>query len=65
MFRGFTRSTLWSSFSFPICGNVSSFDLPTPLQLAIGLERVANWLSQKGIVLFTISNLRGAREVSV
>ena len=39
--RGFTRSGLWSSFSVPVCGSVSSFEVPVPLQVVIGLLNVA------------------------
>ena len=35
--RGFTRSGLWSSFSWPACGSVISFEVTGPLQEVMGL----------------------------
>src|ERR1035441_5783986 len=35
--RGFTRSGLWSSFSWPACGRVISFDVTVPLHEVMGL----------------------------
>jgi hypothetical protein len=44
--RGFTRSGLWASFSWPACGRVISFDVTVPLHEVMGLLYVASTLPQ-------------------
>ena len=52
--RGFTRSGLWSSFSWPACGRVSSFDVTVPLHEVIGIavrgEHTAAGQADRGLL---------------